>query len=153
MAEARYLTPEEVSFVLNLTEDDITKENLIKWFAIQKTIKPQFTPQDKFKLPKGKLHNKEEIITTVGRYLFNLFIINPFQGKLDYVNDPITKGRLEDIEANISQLVLDEICPVEWFIDYLNRIQWFGYVGVDFLTPGMSLGIISSKPHLGFTAH
>ena len=111
MDEPRFLNDEETRQILRITEDDITKENLIKWFAIQKTIKPMFNPQDKFRLPAGKLHNKEEIITTIGRYLFNVFIINPFQGHLEYVNKPVNKGCLEDIEAAISEMVLDGKIP------------------------------------------
>lgn len=142
MNESRMLTDEETRYVLSITDEQVTKANMIKWFAIQKQTKPMFSPQDKFKLPKGKLHNDTDIITTVGRYVFNVFIVKPFKGTIKYINEPITKGRLEDVEAQIAQMVLDETVPNAWFIDYLNRIQWFGYVGVDFLTPGMSLGVI-----------
>ena len=139
---ARFLMEEEINYLLKLTDDDVTKSNMIRWFAIQRKTQPMFSPQDKFRLPKGKLHNDTDIITSVGKYIFNLFIISPFQGKINYVNEPITKKRLEDLEAQISQLVLDEIIPCDWFIDYLNRIQWFGYIGVDFITPALTEGLI-----------
>lgn len=139
---ARFLTEEETKYVLAIDEDDITKDNIIKWFAIQKATKPMFSTNDKFRLPAGKLYNDSEIVTTVGRFIFNTFIIAPFRGNIKYLNIPITKGALEDIEATIAQLVLDNKVPNAWFMDYLNRIQWFGYIGVDFLTPGLSEGLI-----------
>ena len=68
---ARFLTEEETKYVLAIDEDDITKDNIIKWFAIQKATKPMFSTNDKFRLPAGKLYNDSEIVTTVGRFIFN----------------------------------------------------------------------------------
>lgn len=137
------ISDQDVSYLLGLKEDDVTKKLLIDLFAHGTQKKPRFNPNDKFRLEKGKLGNAETIDTTVGRYIFNLFIISPhFSDFLGYVNEPITGGKLDDIENQLSEYLLDGTLNAEFFIDYLNRIQWFGYVMTDFMIPSMSLNVI-----------
>lgn len=140
--EPKFISEEEKKYLFNLKEEDITKQKLIELFAYRTNTEPLFSPQDKFRLYKGQLCNKEDIDTTVGRYIFNLFIISPFNGIVEYINEPITAGRLGKLEDDLSQLLLDKEITVESMIDYLNRIQWFGYVSTDFIVPGLSLEII-----------
>ena len=138
----RFLNEEETKYVLSIKEDDITKQNLIKWFAIQKNTKPMFMQNDTFKLPANKLYNPTDTVTTVGSYIFNVFIVAPFKGAVPYINDTVNKGVLGGLESTLARLILDQKVSTEAFMDYLNRVQWLGYVVTDFMTPGMSEGII-----------
>ena len=137
----RYISESEIKEIFSLKESDVTKELLVKYFAFTEEGR-RFSPQDRFKLPANKLYNKTEIETTVGRYITNLFLLAPFNGKIEYINEPFTSGRVDDLEDHLSQLLLDKIIPIEQMIDYLNRIQWFGYVSTDFIVPGLSLEMI-----------
>ena len=137
----RYLTDAEIKEALSLKESDVTKELLVRYFAFTEDGR-KFSPQDKFKLPANTLYNKTDIDTTIGRYITNLFLLAPFNGRIEYINEPFTSGRLDELEDQLSQLLLDKIIPIEQMIDYLNRVQWFGYVSTDFIVPGLSLEII-----------
>ena len=71
----RKLTSIETKELLSLKESDINMDLLKDYFAIrigQDT--PRFNTFDTFRLPAGRLHNKQTIETTIGRYLFNLFV-------------------------------------------------------------------------------
>ena len=142
MAEKpRYLTEEEIKEVFSLKESDITKDLLVKYFAFTEDGR-KFSPQDKFKLPANTLYNKSELDTTVGRYVTNLFLLAPFNGNVEYINEPLTADRVDGLEDHLSQLILDRVITVEQMIDYLNRVQWFSYVSTDFIVPGLSLEMI-----------
>jgi hypothetical protein len=142
MASAR-ISDKDRDYLFSLKESDVTKKLLINLFAYGTQKKPRFNPNDKVKLPKGKLGNKEDIDTTVGRYIFNLFIISPhFSDYLGYINKAVDGGVLDDIENQLSEYLLDKSLNPEFFIDYLNRIQWLGYIMTDFIVPSMSLNVI-----------
>lgn len=139
------ISDSDVAYLLSLKDDDITKDLLIDLFAYGKTKKPRFQPNDTFTLPKDRMGNKEPIPTTVGRYIFNLFIIAPhFLPHIGYQNKPVTGGFLNKMEDDLSEYLLDRTIPAESFIDYLNRIQWLGYVMNDFLCPSMSFETIKA---------
>jgi hypothetical protein len=144
MANApRRLTEEEVKYVLSIKEEQVVKDLMVELFAYGKSRKPKFNTNDRFRMPAGTMGSKEAMDTTVGRYIFNLFIISPhFQDVVGYINDPITSGKLNEIEDQLSELIMDKKVPPEHFIDYLNRIQWIGYALNDFLSPSMSEAVI-----------
>lgn len=138
------LGSEDVSYLMSLKEKDVTKKLLIDFFAHGKNKKPRFNTNDKFILPAGsKMMNKEPIDTTVGRYIFNLFIISPsFLPFIGYQNIIVDSGAINALEDNLSEYLLDKKIKPEDYIDYLNRIQWLGNSPTDFLVPSMSLTAI-----------
>lgn len=142
---SRKLNIEEVNEILELKDSDITRPKLMELFAYTKNKNPRFTPQDSFFLDKDKLFNSERIETTIGRYIFNLFIVSPWKGLVQYKNGPIGKKGLQSLEKEMVQLMMDGKAETQMFIDYLDRISWFGYANIDFIIPGLSMAII--KPN------
>lgn len=131
----RRITQEEKDYLLSLKPEDITYELGMSLFAdhVQKlngkiiTQKSRFEPDDRFLLRKGEYINNEDVITTVGSFIFNKFMIEPrFAEHLGYINTVIDSGGLKDVEKKLSKLLLEDKINTMDFGDYLNRVQWLG---------------------------
>lgn len=130
------ISKEDKEFLLSLKPEDITYELGMNLFAdhIEKRedgkiveVKSRFEPYDTFLLKKGEYMNKEDIVTTVGSFIFNKFIIEPRFGELlGYNNDVIDADGLKSLENKLSELLLEDKINTTDFGDYLNRIQWLG---------------------------
>lgn len=118
------LSEKDVQELLSLTPNDITKDLMISYFAYTKKGNPRFKTNDKFIMPKGTMGVKEDTTTTVGRFIYNKFIIEPrFIDLLGYRNQTFTGGDIEDMEAELAEALMNDKIKPEDFIDYLNRIQ------------------------------
>ncbi len=141
------LSKEDIEYLIKIKEEDITRELLIDLFANRKNKKPRFKPNDRFILPINSMGNKDAIETTVGRFIYNKFILEKdliqFIGYKNVVLDKKTIGK---IEKEISNLLLDEKITVEQFIDYLNKIFWFSFVINDFISPSINYDMIRPLP-------
>ena len=132
---SRRITPEEKAYLLSLKPEDITYELGMELFAdhIKKVdgkiveVKSKFETDDRFLLKAGEYINKEDVITTVGSFIFNKFIIEPrFAQHLGYNNNVIDADGLKDLESQLSKLLLDDKITTTDFGDYFDRIQWLG---------------------------
>lgn len=124
----RQLTFEEAKEFYDLTHEDITATKLRGWFAAQgDQTEPKYQPNDRIVLHKNHPHcfNKEEIITTLGRFLVNFFILpDEYLKKHGYVNEPFTGDVMGGIETKLStMLMLDEI-TVKEYGKYFDRGEW-----------------------------
>ena len=131
----RRISEEEKQYLLSLKPEDINYELGMELFADHVEVingkpvevKSKFEPTDTFMLKAGEYINKEDVRTTVGKFIFNKFIVEPlFAEHVGYVNQQITDGGLGDFEGKLSQLLLDDVITTEIFGDYLNRVQWLG---------------------------
>jgi hypothetical protein len=137
------LKESDVKYLLSIKSDDIDKKLIISLFANKKKSNARFKPNDKFILPAGNFKLKENITTTVGRYIFNRFIIEPdFLDIFGYVNETITGGKLGDIESVLSQSLMDDKITVDAFGTYLNKIQWLGFSFTDMFSPSLSYSTV-----------
>lgn len=126
---------EDKQYLLSLKPEDITYELGMALFAdhVQKIdgkiveVKARFETYDSFRLRPGEYINKDDIVTTVGSFIFNKFIVEPrFANLLGYVNDVIDSKGLGNLESRLSELLLEDKITTDDFADYLNRIQWLG---------------------------
>ena len=129
------ISAEDKQFLLSLKPEDITYELGMRLFAdhVQKVdgkiieVKSRFEPHDTFLLRKGEYINDKDVVTTVGSFIFNKFIIEPrFAEHLGYNNEVINADGLKSLEEKLSKLLLDDKITTDDFGDYLNRIQWLG---------------------------
>ena len=140
---------------MGLTDEDIHKDSLLDLFANRASGEAKYLTNDiiqvrlaKFDLmldPLGK-PSKEIINTTVGRYIFNLFLNdnnNPFFYKLNgFVNEPISKGSMSKIEINMAKALTEDRLTSKEYITYLDKRDWLGYSIVYFISPSVSLDIV-----------
>ena len=77
-------------------------------------------------LCKGKKTNKNTFTTTVGRWIYNKYFIEPHLFDiLGYVNTNLTKGEQGKINEKLSYAVLEDKISVEDLKDYIMKTQFF----------------------------
>ena len=137
----RTLTPEESRKIFSLKRKDITGRLLKDFFAIKgSNKKAKFNTFDKILLPRGKFYNTKEIETTIGRYLFNFFVLPPtFLKKEGYQDTEMTSGELSKIESKMGYMLLDDKLPIKEYVEYLNNGEWISLNTIPFLTPSYNL--------------
>ena len=121
-------------YLLSLTPNDINKNFIESNFVdtCEKTgdgkikiIPAKFKTSDTFVLDKGEYFNKEKIITNIGLFIFNKFLIEEsFKDVIGYVNDPVNSSVLKRIDAKLSDALLNDKIKVSEFVTYLNKIEW-----------------------------
>lgn len=130
------ISDEDKAYLLSLKPEDITYTLGMELFADHVVkrddgkvveVKSRFEPTDAFLLKKGEYINDKDIVTTVGSFIFNKFIIEPrFAEHLGYINDVIDSDGLKSLENKLSKLLLDDKINTTDFADYFDRIQWLG---------------------------
>ena len=139
----RLLTKDETEWLLRLTPEDLTKSFFRNNFAYTKKGSPKYLPNDKFVLDKGRYYNKENITTTVGRYLVtNLFLLTPNLIKVMGYQDLVLDGDgKKKIENTMAQLLMEDKIECNDYIEYLNRVQWIGFSLNTLFAPSLSYEI------------
>ena len=136
------LNEKDVQELLALKPSDIGKDLFLNYFAYTKKGNPRFKLNDKFILPKANMGLKEDITTTVGRYIFNKFIIEPnFLDLIGYRNYTFDSGKFGALEGELSEALLNDKITAKQFGDYLNRVQWLGFTFSEVVSPSMSYNV------------
>jgi len=117
--------------ILSMKYTDITrtflKDNFCKLYdkETKKVKNPKYNFNDKVVLEVNELRNKEKLTTTLGRLVFNKFIVADGLEKIfGYINKPIDKKQLKNFEEEISNALLDGRISSEEISRYYDRIQW-----------------------------
>lgn len=125
------LNDKQIQELYNLDVNDIAtlKKALSNTYDVKtkKVIKPPFTPTEEFIMKKGTLYNKEDIKTTVGRYIVNKSVFREkILSFIGYQNKVITDDVYKkDIDRQICILLQQgKITSID-FMDYLNRLENF----------------------------
>lgn len=141
--EKRYLNEKETEEFLKITVHDVNMDLMQEYFANTKKRQAKYLPNDAFKLPRGKLYNDTSTITTVGRYIFNLFVLQDvILSKIGYINYPLDKKGISKMEGLMSQLLLDDKLLPHDFIDYLDRVDTLSYGCTSFLGASISSDLL-----------
>lgn len=157
-----YIDDKQKSYLLSLTDQDLHRDKLVELLAVRKGIPPMFNPRDKVKIPLNRFHNlsalvpaeitTEEVDTTVGRFIFNLFMNdkydNYFFRTCGYVNITINQGEMEKIDDKITKAFLNNNLTSEEYIDYIERRDWLGYSTCHYLTPSLDAEAIAPHPEV-----
>ena len=125
------LSPSEITKLLTLKPDDMTRDyiedNFVNHYENGKFVKARYRLDDEFTLKKGVYFNTETIVTNVGLFLYNKFIIEGTLEKVvGYINQPINRNVLYNIiEDRISEALLNDVITPEDFAIYVDKTQWF----------------------------
>lgn len=130
---AKDINPKYRDLIVNLKDEDFTFEFGKKYLArtynkkTEKYTDPVIDWTDRVSLKPNECGNSKAITTTVGRIIFNKFIIQPrFKHLFDFVNAPITNSKLDELQGVIGRALLDDKISSDDMIDYLDRMQWLG---------------------------
>lgn len=151
MAIKRTLVKEQdKNYLLSLKSSDINLNLLKDLLAYNEKNIRKYNPLDEIILiPEDleKFNNelfivvKEKIVTTIGRYLLNLFLFaNPnIRDKVIYYNFPVNKGNLGKIFSDISILLKENKIDGDTYIDFINRLHWFSFSITSFVAYTLDL--------------
>jgi hypothetical protein len=137
--------------LLSLKSSDIDLKLLKKLLAFDDKNKRMLDPLDEMVLNKADLekHNNElkdtidsPLTTTVGRYLFNLFMFSEMRDKVPYFNKPIDKKYKGTINSFVDDLLKEKHITSEVYIDYINKMHWFSFSITSFIAYTLDLDII-----------
>ncbi|QXN67831.1 hypothetical protein FPHOBKDP_00077 [Listeria phage LPJP1] len=135
--------------ILNLSENDITMEKLQELFAYTKNEDAKFDPSDYFELESNIHFNKDKITTTVGRYIFNLLIIDAKLGRyIGYINHPMDGGAISKLDKQLSTLLLEDKITVADFSNYIDKMQWLGFGITKFIATSLSTTLMMTPPQV-----
>jgi hypothetical protein len=133
------------NFLLSLKEEDITLELLVKMFAHKEKTPAMFKTDDTFILPKGRLHNERSERTTTGRYIFNLLVLSPKIIELmGYQNLPFDDDNIGVLENRLSEFLLEDKMTVQEFADYIDKLQWLGFITAKFLNASLTYSLLAT---------
>jgi hypothetical protein len=139
----RNITDNEKLALLSIPYDRVDLKLLKELFGNRKDSKAKFLPNDTFTLNKGKFHNKEQCKTTVGRYIFNLFVLSPkLITLIGYQNETMGGDGIGDLEGKLSKLLLDDKITSEDMFEYYDKTQWLGFSLAKFLNASLTYDLL-----------
>ena len=132
-----------LDLLLNLKADDVDADTIKSLLANTVDGDAPFDTTDSFVLPKGRYYNKENVTTTVGRYIFNLVTLTERTGPhVGYINFPVNGSGMGKIEAKMSDLLMNDIISVEDYSNWIDRLQWLGFSISDYVSPPLTTGLL-----------
>jgi hypothetical protein len=147
VAKPVQISEENKSFLLSLGEEDVTLSMLEKMFANKHNTPAMFKTDDYFTLPKGRLHNDTSITTTAGRYIFNLLVLSPkIITLVGYQNQAMDDGAVGSLENRLSEYLIEDKITVPEFVDYLDKLQWLGFITAKFLNASLTYNFLALPP-------
>lgn len=143
------LTADETKYLLDLNVEDYTFTMMSQMLGTTKNMVdgkdsvPKFGLGDKLTIPKNYFSNKEEISTTVGRFVFykNIFASSKLTDVVPFVNNVVTQKVCGSLEAMIVTAAKEGLIDTETMETYINIRDWFGLqmhsVVCNSFTPGI----------------
>ena len=134
----------KIDLLLSIKHDEMDAEAIKNLLAFKNGGDAIFDPTDKFILPKYKLYNKEDIETTVGRYIFNMVTLTERTGHhVGYINFPVNGSGMGKIESKMSDLLMNDIISVDDYSDWIDRLQWLGFSISDYVNPPLTTDLLT----------
>lgn len=117
-------------YLLSLKPEDLKFDLLVELFGdttsvcdnIKSSRKSRFKTTDELILEPKDYFVKEKTQTTVGRFIYNKYIIERvgLQDIIGYVNFPITDSGNSKIESILSLALADDKMTMEQFVEYID---------------------------------
>ena len=144
MAEkSRVLNEKETKEVLELLPSQIDEDIFIGYFANRASRKARFKTYDILEVPPGKVFNKTAMRTTVGRYVWNLFLLD--YDLLEMIGYQNYTMKIEKVQDKVDTLLMEDKITGQRYAEFLNKID-FSYSMARYLTPSLTLNILKPSP-------
>ena len=120
---------DDINCITSLKEEDITMSTIFDMFG-EFNGKIKYHPYDTFDVPIGSYgpegrKNKNVFTTTVGIYVFNVFMIeNKFFDLFQYINETVDGDVLEDITGVITRAVQEDKYSTASLDEFLQKCQF-----------------------------
>ncbi|WPH64295.1 viral RNA polymerase beta-prime subunit [Staphylococcus phage vB_StaM_PB50] len=133
------LSEKEISTLLSIKKEDITLDKLKELFAFRQNTQPMFNPSDRFKLKKDLVYNSKDERTTVGRYIFNKFILDNKIGPIiGYMNKDMGGSGVGNLQSELSSLLLNDVITTKDMNMYIDKLQWLGFSIAGFINSSLT---------------
>lgn len=144
MAEkSRILNEKEAKEVLELLPSQIDENIFVGYFANRASRKARFKTYDIIEVPPGKVYNKTAIRTTVGRYVWNLFLLD--YDLLEMIGYQNYTMKIDKVQGKVDTLLMEDKITGQRYAEFLNKID-FSYSMARYLTPSLTLNILKPSP-------
>lgn len=127
----KWLSQSDKDFFMALKPEDITKKFLQSIFSDTynlvegKRKESRFNTYDQFVLKAGEYHNKEEIVTNCGIFIYNKRCLEQtFLKEVGYQNKELRKKAIGGVNEMLVQLASKDKDSLVTYIDYLNKMRW-----------------------------
>lgn len=127
------ISEQDKKYLLSLEPNEITYDLLVELFGdsveyVNGKIEvkhARFETHNEFVLEKGEYFNEEKVTTNIGIFIFNKFIIEEdFKHVTGYINKPMNKKAVKEMESKLSDALLNDAITVEAMGRYLDKFQW-----------------------------
>ena len=147
---ARPLDYKEIEEILKLKRKDITATKLKDLFAIDENqTKAKFQPNDTFVLSANKFYNKTQIVTTVGRYIYNMFCIpESYLKKFGYMNDELVEDKIGDLEKQMGSMILNDEMTTKEYAEFMDNSEWIGMNMCYYISPSLDNAVVLPIPEV-----
>jgi len=148
------ITNELYDYIISLRPNDITKDLIYDLFSKRvdkgidgkKTtiVPPKVYPSEPITVKKDTLSNlKEDVKTTVGIYLFNMYFIDGcFGNKINYINKTLKSSEIKELNSTIINLLLKDRIESKQFALFQERLVWFNNFTEIFIA-GMTMSLLT----------
>lgn len=142
------LNPDQIREITSITDNMITKDFMIRLFGVTDIkVGAKYRPTDSFMLTKGMIVNYNEpttLITTVGRFIFNVFLnVGCFGKQFPYFNS----GKYDAFEKQLDYALIQKKINVNpQYSTYQTKRTWFEYTLPELVVPGLSFNILKPNP-------
>lgn len=130
------ISQSDKKYLLSLKPEDLTFDCLVSLFGdivpengdIKKTRPSRFSTTDELILKPSEYFVSQDTRTTVGRFIYNKYIIERIglQNVLGYMNETLTSGRNNKLEAQLAKALIDDKMTIDQFYDYIDLRDNFG---------------------------
>ena len=138
--KVKAISAEDKEYLLKLKPEEITLTLLKSFFTVTKNRKTKrFEPEDQVVLKAKEFYNDKEIVTTVGRLLFNKVVLNDNILKENgYYNEILNEDGIFGLDAKLFALKLDDKITIDDYYDYINKCTWIGYSLATYIDPSLT---------------
>lgn len=116
------------------------------------TIEPKFNLRDKFVLEANEYINQTQVNTTVGIFLFNKLMVEPYISNIvpnGYYNEVCNKKVFAKLSDMVAKAILDKKLDINTqVIPWLNAYEFWGLNLVTIVSPSFSMELITPNKEL-----
>jgi len=146
---------EGIDYLLNLKGSDITLEILSSLFNEVDGVPPKFDTDQVMTIPLSRFdkNDKGVVTTTVGSYIYNMFISEVFGDigfyKVNgYVNNILDEDAIYKIDNNMATAFLNDVISFDDNMKYINARDWLAYNIVILLASPMTSDMTKNDPEI-----
>lgn len=143
--------------ILSLPLEQISKTLIEELFAAYhdkttgKYMPAQFNTFDKIQLtPNEYRYVKEPITTTLGRLIFNRFILenSTVIEHIGYWNETIDKSGIGKLDAAVVELMITDVIDADTYVSYIDHRDILGFWVTTFLAASLTSTLLKKMPNV-----